>query len=626
MANIEFKGFKLIYANGNSIAKVLASEATAPDTLYLVRTNANGNDGYFVLNGKVYGSGLNTKDYAEGYVQGYVSDMINRLNKTVETSGTKYISGTIVEEKGELKSFAINEDKLDTKFTQIDNAITAITGDTGTIYDKINTAIGGLDATIKTESGCTLPITIAQENGKLTSVEITTFELDNAIEDIDSIKTDFNKFKGDTANGFSAVNQRINNLDATVSGTSTNSPITVKVEQVDGKLTGVTVTDTLGTGAKADVLATGSTISGATGVDNNLVSVKQVTDYVTDRVANLTGAMHFEGVKEVVPSDNTGYESGDVILVGTKEYVYDGKNWVELGDEGIYLTTANAETYYVKKTTTIAGADLQDNITAEELRTALNVANGAQVNVLEGVKVNGTKLGITNKEVDITVTSGTTNGTISVNGANVAVTGLKSAAYQDDTYFDKAGTAAKAIAEISGTTTGTASTNYGITVTTTQANGKVTGITVNDSALKTEIDGIDTKITNLGNEAVKEVNGMRPGTGNTITLTGKDIAVGEDVDGDGTMTSGSTVSTVLEDIYTKLNTANANAYTGITAADNTVTVSGTTHGHSVAVKLKTLKPDEMASGLIQLVSDKDGIYGKLFYDGVEKEMNAPTVN
>ena len=57
---------------------------------------------------------------------------------------------------------------------------------------------------------------------------------------------------------------------------------------------------------------------------------------VTGAVAGLSGAMHFEGVKAEIPTDNTGYESGDVILVGNKEYVFDGSTWHELGDETIY--------------------------------------------------------------------------------------------------------------------------------------------------------------------------------------------------------------------------------------------------------------------------------------------------
>lgn len=60
---------------------------------------------------------------------------------------------------------------------------------------------------------------------------------------------------------------------------------------------------------------------------------------------------------------------------------------------------------------------------------ALEVTGG-QANVLEGVKVNGTALAIADKMVDILVATGSENGTISVNNANVAVAGLQALAFK----------------------------------------------------------------------------------------------------------------------------------------------------------------------------------------------------
>ena len=57
------------------------------------------------------------------------------------------------------------------------------------------------------------------------------------------------------------------------------------------------------------------------------------------------------------------------------------------------------------------------------------VSTGGEANVLEGVKVNGTALAITDKMVDLLIAAGTENGTISVNGAAVAVAGLQALAY-----------------------------------------------------------------------------------------------------------------------------------------------------------------------------------------------------
>lgn len=51
------------------------------------------------------------------------------------------------------------------------------------------------------------------------------------------------------------------------------------------------------------------------------------------------------------------------------------------------------------------------------------VAAGGEANILEGVKVNGAALAISDKMVDILIASGEENGTISVNGAAVAIKG-----------------------------------------------------------------------------------------------------------------------------------------------------------------------------------------------------------
>ena len=75
--------------------------------------------------------------------------------------------------------------------------------------------------------------------------------------------------------------------------------------------------------------------------------------------------------KEELPA--TG-NPGDVVIVGTAEYVYDAdKGWALIGDEGVYATKAGVEAAYVKKTLTIAGIDHADDITAEELKEALGL-------------------------------------------------------------------------------------------------------------------------------------------------------------------------------------------------------------------------------------------------------------
>lgn len=58
------------------------------------------------------------------------------------------------------------------------------------------------------------------------------------------------------------------------------------------------------------------------------------------------------------------------------------------------------------------------------------IATGGEENVLEGVKVNGTALPIAEKMVDILIAAGSENGAISVNGADVGITGLQALAFK----------------------------------------------------------------------------------------------------------------------------------------------------------------------------------------------------
>lgn len=72
--------------------------------------------------------------------------------------------------------------------------------------------------------------------------------------------------------------------------------------------------------------------------------VKVVGDKVAtleEQIKGLSGAMHFRGVLQALPGSTEGYEDGDVIIVGEKEYVCNGNLWVLFGDvtaEGERLT------------------------------------------------------------------------------------------------------------------------------------------------------------------------------------------------------------------------------------------------------------------------------------------------
>lgn len=135
------------------------------------------------------------------------------------------------------------------------------------------------------------------------------------------------------------------------------------------------ITDALGTAANENITTTGITQNGT-----DVPLAKDVYSFVKSEVASIAGAMHFRGTYATLDAAKAAITDpavGDVILVGTAEYIYGGTpaDWQIFGDEGVYETKANAESTYVKKTLTIAGIDLTDAITDTELKAKLGIDN-----------------------------------------------------------------------------------------------------------------------------------------------------------------------------------------------------------------------------------------------------------
>ena len=162
----------------------------------------------------------------------------------------------------------------------------------------------------------------------------------------------------------------------------------------------------------------------------NPISNKIATKADIDRATGgLTGAMRFTGISfETLPAitdiNYSDYATGDVILVGTKEYVYvkgqiaENCEWILLGDEGSYavkgsiamsdLSSGLASTINGKAETSALENYVEKEankrlITAVEAAKLDGISSGAQVNVIEDVKVNGNSLTVTNKSVDVII-------------------------------------------------------------------------------------------------------------------------------------------------------------------------------------------------------------------------------
>lgn len=121
------------------------------------------------------------------------------------------------------------------------------------------------------------------------------------------------------------------------------------------------------------------------------------------------------------------------------------------------------------------------------------VTTGGESNVLEGVKVNGTALTITEKMVDLLIESGTANGTLSVAGTDVKVTGLGALAYLSE--VGESQLATDLLAVINGKAdAATTLAGYGITdgMTSTEVASAIsTAIAGADHLKRTIVTGVD---------------------------------------------------------------------------------------------------------------------------------------
>lgn len=197
------------------------------------------------------------------------------------------------------------------------------------------------------------------------------------------------------------------------------------------------------------------TIADDYNAESNPVATKKT---VTDAVAGLSGAMHFIGQSITDPTGETGptiegvtsYAAGDVVTYGTKEYVKDkAGTWVLLGDEGSYAVKgaiSNADiaadaaiaqskiaglpdalsTRYTKTEADgkFVAKETGKSLVSDTLITKLEgIAEGAQVNTIEGVKVNGTALTPdASKNVNIPAATSAAFGVVKVDNTSIQST------------------------------------------------------------------------------------------------------------------------------------------------------------------------------------------------------------
>ena len=122
---------------------------------------------------------------------------------------------------------------------------------------------------------------------------------------------------------------------------------------------------------------------------------------VTSAVSGLSGAMHYVGESTTDPAGGTatveGHEdwaSGDVVTYNAKEYVYDGENWRELGDESSFAVKGSIVDADIAAGANIAQskiagleAALASKATPANITSAIQALDMASVSVATGKKI-----------------------------------------------------------------------------------------------------------------------------------------------------------------------------------------------------------------------------------------------
>lgn len=394
----------------------------------------------------------------------------------------------------------------DTRLKSLEKTVADLTGDAGGIQGAIAAAIDGLDTTkIQTAGADGLALGIVQENGVIKSISgsIAAGTYDaagaaKAVEDklnplITAAKTQADKGVTDAAAAKKAADAASTKVDDAIAGLDYTA-------YAAGEAAGTTVSF-VGTISETDgvISAKKRDLVFASAYNPETNKAATVAD-ITTAVADLNGAMHYVGKKEKLPTDVSGYKAGDVIIVNTKEYVFDGTKFDELGDEGaigVALEALSGES-----TNTSAGKSV----------ASVSQANGKVTVTYQDIAINGTQVQV--PKADGTEGTETLNARLDAikTGASSDVSALAKKVDANTTAIetlnggtDVDGSVEKKIDNVVQTLytpeAGVKGSGNGVNVTVKQAAGIVTGVTVSVDANTYDAHGAAAKVLGKDTDA-----------------------------------------------------------------------------------------------------------------------------
>lgn len=273
----------------------------------------------------------------------------------------------------------------DTRLKSLESTVAGLTGASGGIQGVINTAIQGLNSTKSQAAGADgLALEVVQENGLIKSIsgsiKAGTYDAAGAAQGvkdelnplITAAQAQADKGVADAAAAKKAADDASAKVDNSIAGLDYTA-------YAAGEATGTTVSF-VGTISETDgvISAEKRDLVFASAYNPETNKAATVAD-ITTAVADLNGAMHYVGKKEKLPTDVSGYKAGDVIIVGIKEYVFDGTKFDELGDEGAIGAA-------------LAGLSGESTNTAGKTVSKVTQTNGVVTVEYQDISINGTQV------------------------------------------------------------------------------------------------------------------------------------------------------------------------------------------------------------------------------------------
>lgn len=374
----------------------------------------------------------------------------------------------------------------DTRLKSLEKTVADLTGDAGGIQGAIAAAIDGLDTTkIQTAGADGLALGIVQENGVIKSISGSiaagTYDASGAakaVEDklnplITAAQAQADKGVTDAAAAKKAADAASTKVDDAIAGLDYTA-------YAAGEAAGTTVSF-VGTISETDgvISAEKRDLVFASAYNPETNKAATVAD-ITTAVADLNGAMHYVGKEDKLPTDVSKYKAGDVIIVGIKEYVFDGTKFDELGDEGAIGTA-------------LAGLKGSSSNTAGKTVKTVTQTNGVVSVEYQDISINGTQVQV--PKADGTEGTETLNARLDAikTGASSDVSALAKKVDANTTAIETlnggvevAGSVEKKIDNVVQTLktpdAGVKGSGNGVNVTVKQAAGIVTGVTVSVDA------------------------------------------------------------------------------------------------------------------------------------------------